>query len=495
MRSGEPRRLPFVRDVRSRARCRSDTRPRGAEGRHDPLHRPRRLDRARGGARPGGRPRDPLPLLLATPRRARAARRHRREVHRRRGDGRVRRAGRPRGRRRARRARGARDPGLDRRGAADPHRRQHRRGARRTRRAARRGRGRWSPATSSTRPRACRAPRRSNGILVGEATYRATRHAIEYREAPPVEAKGKSEPVKVWEAVDARSRFGSDVEQKLRTPLVGRRARARAYSPTRSTRARSRGVGPARHARRRPGDRQEPARRGALPDHRGRPRPHQLAAGPLSPLRRARQLLGARRDRQGARRDPRIRRHRGRGGEARRDGRGARRRTSASGSGSPGIRVRCVGLESGGAGRARGGIRRVASTARGGSRAATARARVRGSPLGRRRPARLRRPPRRLGDDRSAAHRRHGRPELLDRRPGWGGGKRNAFTLSLGALTERGDGRSSSSGCSTRRSSTPTPAGSAPACRGQPALRRGVRADARASTRTAICRCPRRCRA
>jgi class 3 adenylate cyclase/tetratricopeptide (TPR) repeat protein len=61
-----------------------------------------------------------------------------------------------------------------------------------------------------------------NGILVGEATYRATRHAIDYRDAPPVEAKGKSEPVKVWEAVSARSRFGSDVEQKLRTPLVGR---------------------------------------------------------------------------------------------------------------------------------------------------------------------------------------------------------------------------------------------------------------------------------
>jgi len=61
-----------------------------------------------------------------------------------------------------------------------------------------------------------------NGILVGEGTYRATRHAIDYREAPRVEAKGKAEPVKVWEAVSARSRFGSDVEQKLRTPLVGR---------------------------------------------------------------------------------------------------------------------------------------------------------------------------------------------------------------------------------------------------------------------------------
>src|SRR5947208_841404 len=61
-----------------------------------------------------------------------------------------------------------------------------------------------------------------NGILVGEGTYRATRQAIDYRDAPPVEAKGKAEPVKVWEAVGARSRFGSDVEEKLRTPLVGR---------------------------------------------------------------------------------------------------------------------------------------------------------------------------------------------------------------------------------------------------------------------------------
>ncbi|HJU37157.1 MAG TPA: AAA family ATPase [Gaiellaceae bacterium] len=61
-----------------------------------------------------------------------------------------------------------------------------------------------------------------NGILVGEGTYRATRQAIEYREAPPVEAKGKAEPVAVWEAIGARARYGSDVEQRLRTPLVGR---------------------------------------------------------------------------------------------------------------------------------------------------------------------------------------------------------------------------------------------------------------------------------
>jgi class 3 adenylate cyclase/tetratricopeptide (TPR) repeat protein len=61
-----------------------------------------------------------------------------------------------------------------------------------------------------------------NGILVGEGTYRATRHVIDYRAAAAVEAKGKSRPVPVWEAVAVRARLGSDVEEQLRTPLVGR---------------------------------------------------------------------------------------------------------------------------------------------------------------------------------------------------------------------------------------------------------------------------------
>ena len=61
-----------------------------------------------------------------------------------------------------------------------------------------------------------------DGILVGEATYRATSNTIEYRPADPVEAKGKAEPVSVWEAVSAKSRFGVDVEQHLRSELVGR---------------------------------------------------------------------------------------------------------------------------------------------------------------------------------------------------------------------------------------------------------------------------------
>ena len=61
-----------------------------------------------------------------------------------------------------------------------------------------------------------------NGVLVGETTYNATSRVIEYRELPPVEAKGKAAPVPVWEAVQARSRYGADVGYKPRTALVGR---------------------------------------------------------------------------------------------------------------------------------------------------------------------------------------------------------------------------------------------------------------------------------
>jgi len=61
-----------------------------------------------------------------------------------------------------------------------------------------------------------------NGILVGERTFGATRQVIEYRRAVPVAAKGKRDPVAVWEALGARARFGVDVPHQARTALVGR---------------------------------------------------------------------------------------------------------------------------------------------------------------------------------------------------------------------------------------------------------------------------------
>ena len=62
-----------------------------------------------------------------------------------------------------------------------------------------------------------------DGILVGEQTYRATERAIEYREHEPVLAKGKANPVSVWEAVQARARFGVDLTRDPGSALVGRR--------------------------------------------------------------------------------------------------------------------------------------------------------------------------------------------------------------------------------------------------------------------------------
>jgi class 3 adenylate cyclase/tetratricopeptide (TPR) repeat protein len=61
-----------------------------------------------------------------------------------------------------------------------------------------------------------------NGILVGAATQAATGDAIRYEHAAGVEAKGKAEPVVAWVALDARSRFGVDVRQSSLVPLVGR---------------------------------------------------------------------------------------------------------------------------------------------------------------------------------------------------------------------------------------------------------------------------------
>jgi class 3 adenylate cyclase len=52
-----------------------------------------------------------------------------------------------------------------------------------------------------------------NGVLVDETTYRATSQQIDYREAESVQAKGKVESVPAWVAVEARSRFGIDVVQ------------------------------------------------------------------------------------------------------------------------------------------------------------------------------------------------------------------------------------------------------------------------------------------
>ena len=59
-----------------------------------------------------------------------------------------------------------------------------------------------------------------NAILVGEATFRATRLAVAYRDHEPVEAKGKAQPVAVWEADGVLSVVS--VDRLHSAELVGR---------------------------------------------------------------------------------------------------------------------------------------------------------------------------------------------------------------------------------------------------------------------------------
>jgi class 3 adenylate cyclase len=60
-----------------------------------------------------------------------------------------------------------------------------------------------------------------NGVIVGESTYRATQPVIDYRDSDAVEAKGKAEPLRVWEAIEPRSRVETEAVS-THGPLVGR---------------------------------------------------------------------------------------------------------------------------------------------------------------------------------------------------------------------------------------------------------------------------------
>jgi tetratricopeptide (TPR) repeat protein len=61
-----------------------------------------------------------------------------------------------------------------------------------------------------------------NGVAVGEGTYRATEQVFDYQAIDPVALKGKAEPVPLWQALAAPTRFGTDVTRVHATALVGR---------------------------------------------------------------------------------------------------------------------------------------------------------------------------------------------------------------------------------------------------------------------------------
>ena len=61
-----------------------------------------------------------------------------------------------------------------------------------------------------------------NGVVVGEATWRATQALFEYEQLAPVQVKGKAQPVPIWRVLGARSRPGVDLAERPPTPLIGR---------------------------------------------------------------------------------------------------------------------------------------------------------------------------------------------------------------------------------------------------------------------------------
>ena len=63
-----------------------------------------------------------------------------------------------------------------------------------------------------------------SGVAVGDLAHDLSAHAMVYEELPPISAKGKSEPVRAWQAIAPISRRGVDARSVDLTPLVGRTA-------------------------------------------------------------------------------------------------------------------------------------------------------------------------------------------------------------------------------------------------------------------------------
>ena len=71
----------------------------------------------------------------------------------------------------------------------------------------------------------------ADGVLVGEMTYRATSHVVDYTGAQAIEVKGKQYPLNVWVAREAAS-LDADAGRPLAAPLVGRDAQLEALWST-----------------------------------------------------------------------------------------------------------------------------------------------------------------------------------------------------------------------------------------------------------------------
>jgi class 3 adenylate cyclase/tetratricopeptide (TPR) repeat protein len=61
-----------------------------------------------------------------------------------------------------------------------------------------------------------------NSVAVSEQTYRTTSHVFEYEPLAPVSVKGKGKALLLWQATAVRDRFGRDSTRGYQTPFVGR---------------------------------------------------------------------------------------------------------------------------------------------------------------------------------------------------------------------------------------------------------------------------------
>jgi class 3 adenylate cyclase/tetratricopeptide (TPR) repeat protein len=88
---------------------------------------------------------------------------------------------------------------------------------------ARPGEGEWSAAGDVLNTAArIQSAAPTDGILVSRTTYLATMGTFEFNAAESIQAKGKAEPVEVWEVVGAQE--AAVVEQRRETELIGREA-------------------------------------------------------------------------------------------------------------------------------------------------------------------------------------------------------------------------------------------------------------------------------
>ena len=464
---------------------------RDAQGRHGRLHRRRRARRrSASGSIPESLRRVMWRLLRHRAGGARAARRHGREVHRRRGDGRLRRARRARGRRAARRSRGLRAArgarasqrrarARARRSDRHAHRRQHRRGDRR-----RRGRPTRSsrPATPSTSPRGWSRPPRPARCCSARETYARVRDAVVAETGAAGRGEGQERA--------ARRRGGSlglrpDVPafaRPIATPFVGRRRRARRAAS--GVRGRGTRAAPARSRRSsaRPGSASRGSRARSSSSVEGEARVRRRT---LRRVRRGHHVPPARR-----------RRARRRGRRSAAAARPRCWRDVERGDVAARLIAGAVGAASGRrlAGRDRLG---VPPPLRGARRASAARRRRRRHPLGRAdaaRPARVRRSASRA-TRRSCSSASPGPTSSTRARPGRRRRPRRDARLARSAR-RRATRKASSTACSDDRelpgaAATPDRRDR----RGQPALRRADAGDARRRSRgRATSRCRRRSR-